>query len=221
MGKSTNALLTAKINNQIAKVLYSPVHLRAENQAIPEAKRVLSGYLGASEVNIIINQRNRSAFNLAQEKVGIIERKEVDNIYTRYGQAMEPIIINDVEKLGYQFMTEKKRCHVYKLSGVVDGIDHRQQIILEVKTFTHQPDMESYINQIHVYFHIWGYDKAMLALYQRNDIFDANNTELYNITRDSVRLSMILDKVSEFWRKCEILKTDRQMKKKQFDALEV
>ena len=222
MGKQTHDVLRIKDYNQIAKILYSPVHLRTENQRISEAKRVLSGeYLGASEVNIIINQRNRSAYNLAQEKVGIIERKEVDNIYTRYGQAMEPLIINDVEKLGYHFMVEKKRCHEYKLSGVVDGIDHRQKIILEVKTFTNQPDMESYINQIHVYFHIWKYDKAILALYQRSEVFDANHIELYNIDKDSARLSMILDKVTEFWKKCEILKTDKEMKKKQFDALEV
>lgn len=81
--------------------------------------------------------------------------------------------------------------------------------------------MESYINQIHVYFHIWQMEKAILALYQRSDHFDANNVELYNITRDSARLDMILNKVTEFWRKCEILKTDREMKKKQFDELEV
>lgn len=222
MAKQTQEMLGVKNYNQIAEILYSPVHIREENKRVTETKRVLSGeYLGASEVNIIINQRNRSAYNLAQEKVGIIERKEVDNIYTRYGQAMEPLIINDIEKLGYQFMTEKKRCHEYKLSGVVDGIDHRKRIILEVKTFTNQPDMESYINQIHVYFHIWKMDKAILALYQRSDHFDANNIELYNIDKDSARLDMILNKVIEFWRKCEILKTDREMKKKQFDALGV
>ena len=222
MAKQTQDMLGVKNYNKIAEVLYSPVHIREENKRVTETKRVLSGeYLGASEVNIIINQRNRSAYNLAQEKVGIIERKEVDNIYTRYGQAMEPLIINDIEKLGYHFMTEKKRCHDYKLSGVVDGIDHRKRIILEVKTFTSQPDMESYINQIHVYFHIWQMDKAILALYQRSEHFDANNIELYNIDKDSARLDMILNKVTGFWKKCEILKTDREMKKKQFDALEV
>lgn len=222
MAKQTQDVFRIKDYNKIAEVLYSPVHIREENKRVTETKRVLSGeYLGASEVNIVINQRNRSAYNLAQEKVGIIERKEVDNIYTRYGQAMEPLIINDIEKLGYHFMTEKKRCHEYKLSGVVDGIDHRQRIILEVKTFTNQPDMESYINQIHVYFHIWQMHKAILALYQRSDHFDANNIELYNIDKDSARLDMILNKVTEFWQKCKILKADREMKKKQFDALEV
>jgi predicted phage-related endonuclease len=181
----------------------------------------LSGeYLGASEVNVIMTQRNRSAYNLAQEKVGIIPRKEVDNIYTRYGNEMEPLIINEIEKQGCRFMTEKRRCHEYKLSGVLDGIDYERNIILEVKTFTYIPDMQSYLNQIHVYFHIFKMEKAILALYQRNEHFDPRAIELYNISIDKQRLENILTAVRTFWSKAEILRNNPEMKKKQFDALE-
>lgn len=220
MGKQTNAMLTAKINNQIAKVLYSPVHIRAEDKGVAATKTILSGeYLGASEVNIILNQKYRSSYNLAQEKVGIIPKKEVDNQFTRYGQEIEPYIINHIEKQGYHFLVEKKRCHDYKLSGIVDGIDYKKQIILEVKTFTNQPDLESYINQIHVYFHIWKYERAMLAMYQRNDEFDARQIEIYNILIDKSRIEFILNEVRSFWRKCDELRKNKDMKKKEFDLL--
>jgi hypothetical protein len=167
-----------------------------------------------------MTQRNRSTYNLAQEKVGIIPRKEVDNMYTRYGNEMEPHIINEIEKKGYSFMTAKQRCHDYKLSGVLDGIDYERNIILEVKTFTYIPDMQSYLNQIHVYFHIFKMEKAILALYQRNEHFDPKTIELYNISIDRERLHDILIAVRTFWKKCEILRNNPEMKKKKFDALE-
>jgi hypothetical protein len=167
-----------------------------------------------------MTQRNRSAYNLAQEKVGIIPRKEVDNIYTRYGNEMEPLIINEIEKQGCRFMTAKQRCHEYKLSGVLDGIDYERNIILEVKTFTYIPDMQNYLNQIHVYFHIFKMEKAILALYQRNEHFDPRAIELYNISIDKQRLHNILTAVRTFWSKAEILRKNPEMKKKQFDALE-
>lgn len=224
MGKQTQEMLRVKINNQIAKVLYSPIHIREEAQRIflPNKGDVISGeYLGASEVNIIMNQRYRSSYNLAQEKVGIIPKKEIDNQFTRYGNEIEPYIINHIEKQGYHFMVEKMRCHNYKLSGIVDGIDKDKKTILEVKTYSNNPDFESYINQIHVYFHIWGYDKAILAIYQKNDIFDAKEIETYNILRDNQRIENILKNVRSFWSKCDILKMNPEMKKKEFDSLQI
>jgi hypothetical protein len=178
-------------------------------------------YLGASEINILFKSKYRSAFNLAQEKVGIIPKKDIDNQFTRYGNDTEPKIINYIEKGGYFFEVEKKRCHEYRLSGVVDGIDKKKQTILEVKTFFNEPDFESYINQIHVYFHIWNYDKAILAIYQKNEYFDSNLIETYNIFKDEKRLENILKNVNIFWKKCSILNENREMKKKQFDELEV
>jgi predicted phage-related endonuclease len=214
-------VFTIKTNNRNTAILHPAIHTLEEVAGVSAAPRVLSGeYLGASEVNVIMTQRNRSAYNLAQEKVGIIPRKEVDNIYTRYGNEMEPLIINEIEKQGYNFLTAKKRCHDYKLSGVLDGIDYERNIILEVKTFTYIPDMQSYLNQIHVYFHIFKMEKAILALYQRNEHFDPRAIELYNISIDKQRLRNILAAVRTFWSKAEILRNNPEMKKKQFDALE-
>lgn len=177
-------------------------------------------YLGASEVNIIMTEATRSQFNLAQEKVGIIPKKEVNNQYTRYGTKMEPYIINEIEKKEYNFLVEKKRCHEYKLSGVVDGIDYSRNTILEVKTYFNQPSFDSYINQIHVYFHIWRMSEAILAIYQYEPDFDAKNIEVYNIKRDEERLQNILRAVKKFWYKAEILRNNRDMKKQEFDKLE-
>lgn len=222
MEQPKNDMLGAKTYNQITTLLYSPIHIREEAQGVSAMQPVLSGeYLGASEVHNIMTEQTRSQFNIAQEKVGIIPRKEVDNIFTRYGQEMEPLIINEIEKRGFQFMTEKRRCHEYKLSGVLDGLDHNKKIILEVKTFTNRPNMESYLNQIHVYFHIWSMSDAMLALYQREQDFDRNHIEVYNIKRDQERLENILKSVKKFWFKAEILRKNRDMTKKQFDQIEV
>lgn len=224
MGKQTKDMLRIKIENKIAQTLYSPIHIRNEAKTFPEEQQIIvkSGeYLGASEVNVIINQEYRSAFNLAQEKVGIIEKKEIDNQFTRYGSMIEPLIINHIEKHGYIFDVEKRRCHQYKLSGIVDGIDRQKNVILEVKTYFKNPNFESYVNQIHVYFHIWGLKDALLAIYRQSDMFDAQQIEVYNILRDNSRIENILAKVDAFWKKCDILRLNRDMKKKEFDNLEV
>jgi predicted phage-related endonuclease len=224
MGESRIEMHRIEEVNRYTKVLYSPIDLREEAKIFPEEQQIIvkSGeYLGASEVNVIMNQKYRSIYNLAQEKVGIIPKKDVDNQFTRYGQEIEPYIINHIEKQGYIFNVEKKRCHDYKLSGIVDGIDKEKEVILEVKTYFNNPDLESYINQIHVYFHIWNYKKAILAIYQKDDKFDYKNIEIYNILKDNERLENILKSVNDFWSKCNILKLNPEMKKKEFDNLEV
>ena len=224
MGESRDEMHRIEEVNRYTKVLYSPIDLREEAKIFPEEQQIIvkSGeYLGASEVNVIMNQKYRSIYNLAQEKVGIIPKKDVDNQFTRYGQEIEPYIINHIEKQGYIFDVEKRRCHDYKLSGIVDGIDKEKEVILEVKTYFNNPDLESYINQIHVYFHIWNYKKAVLAIYQKNDKFDSKNIETYNILRDNKRIGNILKSVEMFWSKCNILKLNPEMKKKEFDNLEV
>jgi predicted phage-related endonuclease len=224
MGESRDEMHRIEEVNRYTKVLYSPIDLREEAKIFPEEQQIIvkSGeYLGASEVNVIMNQKYRSIYNLAQEKVGIIPKKDVDNQFTRYGQEIEPYIINHIEKQGYIFDVEKRRCHDYKLSGIVDGIDKEKEVILEVKTYFNNPDLESYINQIHVYFHIWNYKKAILAIYQKDDKFDYKNIEIYNILKDNERLENILKSVNDFWSKCNILKLNPEMKKKEFDNLEV
>ena len=224
MGESRNEMYRIKEVNRYTEILYSPTDLREEAKIFPEEQQIIvkSGeYLGASEVNVIMNQKYRSIYNLAQEKVGIIPKKDVDNQFTRYGQEIEPYIINHIEKQGYIFDVEKRRCHDYKLSGIVDGIDKEKEVILEVKTYFNNPDLESYINQIHVYFHIWNYKKAILAIYQKDDKFDYKNIEIYNILKDNERLENILKSVNDFWSKCNILKLNPEMKKKEFDNLEV
>jgi predicted phage-related endonuclease len=224
MGESRNEMHRIEEVNRYTEVLYSPTDLREEAKIFPEEQQIIvkSGeYLGASEVNTIMNQKYRSIYNLSQEKVGIIPKKDVNNQFTRYGQEIEPYIINHIEKQGYIFDVEKRRCHDYKLSGIVDGIDKEKEVILEVKTYFNNPDLESYINQINVYFHIWNYKKAILAIYQKNDKFDSRNIETYNILRDNERIENILKSVEMFWNKCNILKLNPEMKKKEFDNLEV
>jgi predicted phage-related endonuclease len=224
MGESRDEMHRIEEVNRYTKVLYSPIDLREEAKIFPEEQQIIvkSGeYLGASEVNVIMNQKYRSIYNLAQEKVGIIPKKDVDNQFTRYGQEIEPYIINHIEKQGYIFNVEKKRCHDYKFSGIVDGIDKEKEVILEVKTYFNNPDFESYVNQIHVYFHIWNYKKAILAIYQKDDKFDYKNIEIYNILKDNERIENILKSVEMFWNKCNILKLNPEMKKKEFDNLEV
>lgn len=221
MEQQTLDLFGTEEKNDPSKISYKTIPIRAQNEGVSQPHRILSGqYLGASEVNIIMTEATRSQFNLAQEKVGIIPKKEVNNQYTRYGTKMEPYIINEIEKKEYNFLVEKKRCHEYKLSGVVDGIDYSRNTILEVKTYFNQPSFDSYINQIHVYFHIWRMSEAILAIYQYEPDFDAKNIEVYNIKRDEERLQNILRAVKKFWYKAEILRNNRDMKKQEFDKLE-
>lgn len=180
----------------------------------------MSNYLGASEVINLINAKYKSQFMLAKEKLGMVEKKVVDNQYVRYGSEHEDIILNAVEEQGYKFDTQVKlRDDYYKLSGVVDGIDYNKRIILEIKTYKNSPSFQSYVDQLHLYFHLFKFDEGLLATYQMSNTFNKQDIELFKITKNEERLTYLLELIESFWKKVDYLKENPTITKKEFDNM--
>jgi hypothetical protein len=180
----------------------------------------MSDYLGASEIVNLTEAKYKSQFILAKEKLGLVEVKKVDNPYVRYGADNEDFIINAVELFGYNFERQVKlRDDKYKLSGVVDGIDYSKKIILEVKTYKNNPSLQSYIDQMNIYFYLFKIDNGLLATYQMSNVFNKDDIEIFKVNKSQERLDYLFELIENFWEKTEYLKNNPTITKKEFDNL--
>ena len=133
-------------------------------------------YLGGSDVPIIMGiSPFKTYYQLLKEKVGIEEPEEVDNIFTEYGNTMEPVI-RDYINIYYttNYIEDKKingdiRCHV-------DGWNETDNTILEIKTtsktYKRVKSYKYYIVQLLFYMMQYNSEKGLLAVYERPKDFD-------------------------------------------------
>lgn len=132
----------------------------------------------------------KTYYQLLKEKVGIEEPEEVDNIFTEYGNTMEPVI-RDYINIYYttNYIEDKKingdiRCHV-------DGWNETDNTILEIKTtsktYKKVKSYKYYIVQLLFYMMQYNSEKGLLAVYERPKDFDEElnkdnlNTYVINI----------------------------------------
>ena len=114
-------------------------------------------------------------WTLLQQKAGLKERDFFGNEYTRYGDALEPIVRDYINE---------KYCRDFEpavkidgdLRGNCDGIDEGG--LLEIKTTSHVYDTldgyKGYLVQILFYMKIFNVQHAMLAVYHRNEDFSTD-----------------------------------------------
>lgn len=133
-------------------------------------------YLGGSDIPIIMGiSPFKTYYQLLKEKVGIEEPEEVDNIFTEYGNTMEPVI-RDYINIYYttNYIEDKKingdiRCHV-------DGWNETDNTILEIKTtsktYKRVKSYKYYIVQLLFYMMQYNSEKGLLAVYERPKDFD-------------------------------------------------
>ena len=154
-------------------------------------------YIGGSDIPIIMNLSPfKSRYDLLLEKAGYKEDEFKGNIYTEYGNTLEPIIrdwINTDNKSPYVEGKHIREADVGEVIGVrihTDG--ENEDSILEIKTtsqiFDHVHDYKIYLVQLLYYMVLTDKPYGVLAVYERpedlNTEFNSSRLHIYKIVRD-------------------------------------
>lgn len=155
-------------------------------------------YIGGSDIAAILNiSKFKTRWQLLKEKAGVEEPSFTGNVYTEYGNELEPKIREYVNaELDHHFV-EGKVIEDY-LRYHADGVDFNDKCVLEIKTTSdiHDDiwDYKHYLCQLLMGMWMYNYKLGILAVYHRPDDFDTNF--------DSNRLQIYTirwEQFEEFW----------------------
>ena len=130
-------------------------------------------YVGGSDIPVIMSLSPfKTRWQLLKEKAQIEESEFQGNIYTEYGNTMEPFIRDYInEALGFDFQEGKAYGDGIRIH--VDGEDILKDTILEIKTTSHVYDdldeYKTYLVQLLFYMNERGFNNGLLAVYKRPD----------------------------------------------------
>lgn len=156
-------------------------------------------YIGGSDIAAILNiSKFKTRWQLLKEKAGIEESDFTGNVYTEYGNELEPKIREYVNaELDHNFV-EGKVIEDY-LRYHADGVDFNDKCVLEIKTTSdiHDDiwDYKHYLCQLLMGMWMYNYKRGVLAVYHRPDDFNKNF--------DSDRLQIFTiryETFEEFWK---------------------
>ena len=159
-------------------------------------------YIGGSDIPVIMNLSPfKSRFDLLLEKAGYKEDTFEGNIYTEYGNTMEPKIreyINKISKYKEDFVEGKHTREATKdeIIGVrihTDG--ENDNSILEIKTtssiYPYLEDYKIYLVQILFYMVNTGKPYGVLAVYHRpedlSEEFDKDRLQVFDFCVDDYK----------------------------------
>lgn len=148
-------------------------------------------YVGGSDIPIIMSLSPfKTRWQLLKEKAQIEESEFQGNIYTEYGNTMEPFIRDYInEALGFDFQEGKAYGDGIRIH--VDGEDILKDTILEIKTTSHVYDdldeYKTYLVQLLFYMNERGFNNGLLAVYKRpddlNTVLDPDRLMTYPIIK--------------------------------------
>lgn len=126
-------------------------------------------YIGGSDIPIIMNiSPFKKRFDLLLEKADLLENEFEGNVYTEYGNILEPKIREYINKLKntnyieYKKIDKNIRCHLDGFNGVsVLEIKTTSQIRKKVSSY------KKYLVQLLFYMQTMKVDKGVLAVYER------------------------------------------------------
>lgn len=153
-------------------------------------------YIGGSDIPVIMNLSPfKSRFDLLLEKAGYKEDTFDGNVYTEYGNKLEPLIrdwinINIREDLKYKEGKHIREAEADEIIGVrihTDG--ENDNTILEIKTTSqvHEKadDYKIYLVQLLFYMVNTGKARGLLAVYHRpedlSEEFESRRLQLFDI----------------------------------------
>lgn len=151
-------------------------------------------YLGGSDIPVIMNLSPfKSRYNLLLEKAGYREDDFTGNVYTEYGNALEPMIrdwINTDLKDKFKEGKHTREAEGDEIIGVrihTDG--ENNDAILEIKTtsqiYDSVNDYKLYLVQLLYYMVLTGKEYGYLAVYERPEDmsieFNSKRLHLYKI----------------------------------------
>lgn len=156
-------------------------------------------YIGGSDIAAILNiSKFKTRWQLLKEKAGVEESSFTGNVYTEYGNELEPKIREYVNaELDHHFV-EGKVIEDY-LRYHADGVDFNDKCVLEIKTTSDiHGDIwgyKHYLCQLLMGMWMYNYKRGVLAVYHRPDDFNKNF--------DSDRLQIFTiryEQFEEFWK---------------------
>ena len=165
-------------------------------------------YIGGSDIAAILNiSKFKTRWQPLKEKAGVEEPSFTGNVYTEYGNELEPKIrayINDQCSTNF---VEGKIINGY-LRYHADGVDYDKGMVLEIKTTSriHEDvkDYDYYLCQLLMGIEMYGYENGILAVYERpkdfDEEFDSNRLTLYDIKKSdySAYIEHIKEEVERF-----------------------
>lgn len=151
-------------------------------------------YIGGSDVAAILNiSKFKTRWQLLKEKAGIEESDFSGNVYTEYGNVMEPKIRQHINSMRNLNFVESKLIKDY-LRYHADGEEPKEKMILEIKTTsTIHKDVSEYnyyLCQLLIGMDMYGYEEGLLAVYERPEDF--------NESFDPMRLNVFSIKTSDY-----------------------
>lgn len=154
-------------------------------------------YLGGSDIPVIMNLSPfKSRYDLLLEKAGYKEDEFTGNVYTDYGNTLEPLIrewINTNNKDPYKEGKHTREAEGDELLGVRIHTDGENSTsILEIKTtssiYSSVYDYKLYLVQLLYYMVLTDKDYGLLAVYERPEDmsieFDSSRLHLYKVVKD-------------------------------------
>lgn len=144
-------------------------------------------YIGGSDIAVIMGISSfNTRWNLLQEKAGLKENDFNGNKYTAYGDLLEPLIRNHINKR-LKKKYEPEQIIKGDLRGNCDGFNGER--ILEIKTTSHiyetVDEYKVYLVQLLFYMQLYGVKKGLLAVYERPDdfspVFNAERLTVFDI----------------------------------------
>ena len=159
-------------------------------------------YIGGSDIPVIMNLSPfKSRFDLLLEKAGYKEDTFEGNVYTEYGNTMEPKIrahINKISKYKKDFVEGKhtREAQADEIIGVrihTDG--ENDNSILEIKTtssiYPYLEDYKIYLVQLLFYMVNTGKPYGVLAVYNRpedlSEEFDKDRLQVFDLCIDNYK----------------------------------
>lgn len=202
-------------------------------------------YITASSLPVILGKNDyNNLYDLARERVGIIEKPYTSNRYTRNGQLMEPKVRDYINKrYGFSFKPEKTVDSIRYYKGNCDGLDLNYKALLEIKTFMKELKVDYYRPQCEFYMELFDIPVCLLVGYKTNENFfngdtyidkktgeirdsifescynsnfDENRIVIHRFFRDKNYFSKLEEKINIFQGLLNILNSNREMTKEEF-----
>ena len=155
-------------------------------------------YIGGSDIPVIMNLSPfKSRFDLLLEKAGYKEDTFEGNVYTEYGNKLEPIIrdwintTHDTDFIEGKHIREAAEDEIIGVRIHTDGEDDNK--ILEIKTtsqiYESVDDYKLYLVQLLFYMVNTGKPYGLLAVYNRpedlSEDFEPERLQLFNISLEN------------------------------------
>lgn len=166
-------------------------------------------HIGGSDICIIMGiSPFKTRWQLLQEKAQIIEPEHFTNPQIEFGNRLEPVIRDYVNKrYNTNFIETKKEQGYFRYHA--DGDDAENLTLLEIKTTSQIYDTldgyKKYLVQLLTGMEIYNYPRGLLAVYDRpedfDETFDPSRLQIFEIHSCDHKelLEEILSQADRFW----------------------